>query len=88
MPYLIYGLHTFKGAGTHDELVSTTGKNGWFLKNVAHAGAQALNVEKENRKAEGLSFCKLAMGIDCSGVVNFRTRFSLTANLWVRMFAI
>ena len=36
--------------------------NAWFLKDVAHDGEQALKLERENGKAEGLEFVTIGNG--------------------------
>ena len=53
---------TIKGLATHDELVSTTGINAWFLKDVPQDGEEALKLEKENGEAEGMEFVTIGNG--------------------------
>jgi len=54
---------TFKGLATHDELVSTTGLNAWFLKDVPRDGEEVLKLEKENVRRKGWSLLLLVTGI-------------------------
>ena len=51
-----------EGVSTHDEIVTTTGINKWFLKDQEHDGAAVVREEQENGRMEGLEFVQIGNG--------------------------